>query len=69
MTLTPEMVRAYQRERVERLLGQRLGLGPTVSIPAEDDAGLPTAYGERDRNYYNDLLDDTATRDSLGTLT
>ena len=69
MTLTPEMVRAYQRERVERLLGQRLGLGPTVSIPAEDDAGLPTAYCERDRNYYNDLLDDIGTRDVLGNVT
>ena len=67
--LTPEQIRAYQRERVERLLGQRLGLGPTVSIPAEDDAGLPTAYGERDRAYMNYLNDDIGTRDVLGNVT
>ena len=66
MSVTPEMVRAYQRERVARVLGRKFGLGPTLRVPEEDDAGVPTAYCERDRNYYNDLLDDIGTRDVLG---
>ena len=67
MTVTPEQIRAYQRERVERILMTRLGFSiPIRRIPEDDPNGVPTAYCERDRNYYNDLLDDIGTRDVLG---
>lgn len=70
MTLTPAMVRAYQRERVGRILMTRLGVSiPVRRVPDEDDAGVPTAYCERDSNYYNHLDDDIGTRDVLGNAT
>ena len=66
--ITPEMVSAYQRERVARLLGARLGLGPTRRVPDEDDCGAPTAYGLVERQYMNLLDDDIGTRDVLGAI-
>ena len=69
MSVTPEQIRAYQRERVERILMTRLGFSiPVRRVPDEDDAGVPTAYCERDRNYYNHLDDDIGTRDVLGVI-
>ena len=70
MSLTAEQIRAYQKSRVEMVLMTRLGFSiPVRSVPDEDPNGLPTAYCERDRNYYNDLLDDIGTRDVLGNVT
>ena len=69
MSLSPEQIRAYQKSRVERILMTRLGFSiPVRRIPEDDPNGLPTAYCERDRNYYNDLLDDIGTRDVLGAI-
>ena len=69
MTVTPAMVRAYQRERVERILMTRLGFSiPVRRIPEDDPNGLPTAYCERDRYYMNLLNDDIGTRDVLGAI-
>ena len=70
MTLTPEMVRAYQRERVERVLMTRLGVSiPVRRIPEDDPNGVPTAYGLVERQYMNLLDDDIGTRDVLGNVT
>ena len=62
------MIELHERRALlERILSRKLGLSPK-RIPEDDPNGLPTAYCERDRNYYNDLLDDIGTRDVLGVI-
>ena len=70
MSVTPETVRAYQRERVRRLVTGRLSLRtgepPRLRVPEDDPNGVPTAYGLVERQYMNLLDDDIGTRDVLG---
>lgn len=69
--LTPETIRAYQRQRFERLLMTRLGFSIPVRVPADvddDDHALPTGYGQRERDYMNFQDDEPGQRDSLENI-
>lgn len=46
---------AQRRDALAGIFGRKLR-----AVPDEDDAGLPTAYGRQERDYYNRLDDHRA---------